>query len=208
MRLLIVFLLIVSIFANEEKFTLEVSSQIHESKSVSFIAHSGTGAFDSYLILNLPYKHVKKVYDDLQVKLEKTLKNRGEAHITVITPPEYYNQLRNYISIEEINEIAKDMKIQNARFDIICIGRGEKKIDGKKEHTYYIVVESLDLRNIRKKIWDLYVERGGDPQKFNAERYYPHITLGFTRRDLHESDGIIKDRKSLFAFLVEAKQEK
>ncbi len=207
MRLLIILsLFVTSLLACERNFTLEISRDVHKSKDAPFLKHSGPGEFDSYLILNLPFEPVKQVYKSLEAKLQNTLTNRGEAHITVITPPEYYHQLRDFISIEEINKIAQAMNIQNSRFNILCIGKGEKVIEKKKEQTYYIVVESLDLLAIRKKIWSVYVEKGGDPKKFNPQKYYPHITLGFTKRDLHESDGIVKDSSSLFAYLVE-KQE-
>lgn len=34
--------------------------------------------------------------------------------------------------------------------------------------------------------------------KFRAERFFPNITVGFNKRDLHESDGVIKDKTTCF----------
>ena len=65
---------------------------------------------------------------------------------------------------------------------------------GQNEFTYFVVVQSEDLISIRKKIQDSFVGKGGDKNDFNPLNYFPHITLGFTKRDLHESDGVIKGK--------------
>lgn len=88
--------------------------------------------------------------------------------------------------------MAINRNIQGSNFDVTCLGSGKKD----KDHTYFIVVESQDLVEIRKDVQKLFVHRGGDPLAFNPTKFYPHITLGFTTRDLHESDGVIKDKRS------------
>lgn len=60
-------------------------------------------------------------------------------------------------------------------------------------------VNSPDLVAIRKEIQELYVSRGGDGRLFEANHYYPHITVGFSKQDLHEADGVIKDKNSCIA---------
>jgi len=121
-----------------------------------------------------------------------SLKNRGEAHITVITPIEYYDVLKSKISMEEINTIALQASIQDSEFKIEYIGEGKKD----KDSTFYLVVSSPQLVAIRKLIQEQFESRGGEKNTFKAEHFYPHITLGFTTRDLHESDGVIKDSRS------------
>ena len=205
MRLWILFgLMMVGVIA-DNKLNFTISSQVDNTKSMKFIAHSGSGKYDNYLMLNVPFAPVEKVFLDLQTTLGKSLKNRGEAHITVITPPEYNNSLKGFVSMAEIDKIAIEMNIQSAEFEIVCIGSGKKMIDNKLEQTFYIVVTSKTLLDIRRKIQALYLEKGGDAKKFNADHYFPHITLGFTKRDLHESDGIIKDKKSFFAALTKVR---
>ncbi|BBM84664.1 2'-5' RNA ligase family protein [Candidatus Uabimicrobium amorphum] len=191
-----------------QPLTFDISNDVHKTNEVKFIVHSGPGTYDNYLIQNVPFSPVKELYLSVQEKLKQPLKNRGEAHITVITPPEYNNSLRSVVSMKEIDEIATAMNIQQCQFEIVCLGRGSKKIDGKEEHTYFIVVTSPQLVAIRKRIADLYVKKGGDASKFDYKHYYPHITLGFTKRDLHESDGIIKDKSSFFAHLSEKNTKK
>lgn len=146
--------------------------------------------------MNIKYTPVKEVYRQLLQRTHLNLKNRGEAHITVITPVEFDRVLSHKLTIGEINQIALDYNIQESGFDIVCIGRGEAVVKGKIEKSYFIVIRSEDLIQIRMRVRDLFLERGGNPSLFNVENYFPHITLGFTKRDLHESDGVIKDHSS------------
>lgn len=150
-----------------------------------------------YLAMDLPYEPFAEIFKKLQIAEKKKLINRGEAHITVITPIEYHHVLRpKGVSIEEIDQIAKDMDIQNSNYEVLCLGLGEIAIDGNLEQTYYLVVQSEDLLNLRMAIYRLFLSKGGSKVDFDPAHYYPHITIGFTKRDLHESDGVIKDSRS------------
>jgi 2'-5' RNA ligase len=135
--------------------------------------------------------------------IEKTigrkLTNRGEAHITVVTPLEFDQVLKPFLTIEEINKIAKDNSIQESSFDILCIGSGRKELDGVNEETFFFVVESPDLLKIRHKIQEAFEAAGGKKSLFNGNYFFPHITIGFTKRDLHISDQVIKDDRSMDA---------
>jgi len=123
----------------------------------------------------------------------KQLANRGEAHITVITPVEYSDVLSKNVSIHEINEIARKSDTQGSRFEIICVGRGNAILNNRTEEAYFVVVRSKDLLSIREKVQNLFVSKGGNATHFVPNHFYSHITLGFTKRDLHEGDGVIKD---------------
>lgn len=68
------------------------------------------------------------------------------------------------------------MKIQNAKFDPLCVGMGSVVLADKKEKTYFVVVQSEDLVNIRRKIQTLLVQMGDGATEFSPENYYPHIT--------------------------------
>lgn len=164
----------------------------------AFQKHVGPGAMDTYMVMSVPYLPASHVRQQLEKWLPRALKNRGEAHITVITPPEAA-QLKGFVEISEMNEIALAMQIQNTRFYPACIGRGTAVLDGKIEQTYFIVVNAPNLVEIRRAIERLYLARGGHPANFIADHYFAHITLGFTARDLFEQDGIIKDRSSCIA---------
>ncbi len=173
--------------------TYKLSQDIYKNENVSFLI------YDNYLTMNINYDPIKKLLVQLNDQSKIPLKNRGESHITVVTPIEYDNVLNKYISIHEINAIAARVKIQKTPFEVVCIGKGSVKIRDKEESTFYIVIKSPGLLNIRNEIHKLFVKKGGANEAFNPDNYHPHITLGFTNRDLHESDGIIKDKKSCVA---------
>ena len=180
-----------------EEFDLYyIDYSVHENADLKFLSHRGEGRLDSYLSMEVQYPPVKKVYDKIQEKRSLVLKNRGEAHITVVTPIEYYDVLKSKISIQEIEELAIRIGIQSADFKIKCLGRGKLKVNNKTDETYYIVVDSDKLLAIRKEIQSLFEKKGGLVNSFNAATYYPHITVGFTSRDLHESDGVIKNSET------------
>lgn len=178
-------LIILAAFAKE----LNTTNLLTDGSKIKFKTQS------NYLSMELNYKPSEQLRLELEKDLGKTLKNRGEAHITVLTPPEY-NALKSKITIQEINEIALANQIQQSAVKPICVGAGESKNNNALK-TYYVVVDAQNLLKIRKEIAETFANRGGDPEKFDAENFYPHITLGFTDRDLHqESDGVIKNSDS------------
>ncbi|TNF29430.1 MAG: hypothetical protein EP319_07155 [Deltaproteobacteria bacterium] len=174
--------------------TLGLDSSVLDNSSLKQLSHRGDGPFSTYLSMDIQYSPIKELWKQTEIETGLKLNNRGEAHITTITPPEYFHQLKGVVTIEEIEEIASKMPLQASRFKVVCLGRGIKDAMS----TYYIVVESDDLINLRKKVEMLFLKKGGEKGKFKAENFYPHITVGFTKRDLHESDGVIKDKKSCF----------
>ncbi|MDD2717896.1 MAG: hypothetical protein PHW04_18565 [Candidatus Wallbacteria bacterium] len=178
-----------------------ISRVIFETENLPFLENAGPGAFDSYLIMNLPFSPVKKLYLDLKESTGLPLKSRGEAHITIVTPIEYYEVLRKHISIIEINGIAKDLEIQTATFEVVCLGKGAMELSGKLESVFFIVLKSPALVKIRAAIQKKFIENGGSPGSFDPAHFYPHITVGFTLRDMHEADGVIKDESSFFETL-------
>ncbi|KAJ3059346.1 hypothetical protein HK102_010043 [Quaeritorhiza haematococci] len=181
-----------------------VTKSLLHGSNVPFIPHTEPG-FGSYLAMNLDYTSVLGVV----TKLNETvgpLQNRGEAHITIVTPPEYNNTLKAFVSIEEINEIARD--VQEAKFKPLCVGRGSQvetkatsRFVGERSSVYYIPVESDDLTEIRRRIGDVFVERGGDPSNFDPDNWAPHITLAFQDHDWFPENGVFKTVNTCFAGL-------
>lgn len=184
-----------SLSANSGNFKLEKT--LMDASSVEFIPHAGKGEWDNYLVMNLAFPDVAEVFKQLLVKEKRQLTSRGEAHLTIITPVEYWSILKPVgITMSEINELAVKAKIQSLSFKPVCLGRSSAMLDGDVESTFYIVVESSDVEDMRKAIKKLYISRGGESSKFDLNKYYPHITVGFTKRDLHESDKVKKDDKT------------
>ncbi|MFC1745808.1 hypothetical protein ACFL35_17580, partial [Candidatus Riflebacteria bacterium] len=177
---------------NSHKITLD--SSVFNGNSVPFLPFREPGPFGRALLMNIPFKPVNKVFKQIKKSLGFTnFSNRGEAHITVITPIEYFKVLYPRVTINEIDILARRYKIQKSSFTIPVLGSGKKVIDNKLEQTFFLVVKSKALLNLRKKINEYFIAQGGNPGFFKPERYYPHITVGFTKRDLHASDGVIKD---------------
>lgn len=197
LKVLLVVLLMVSTesFASDE---LTLSKKVLDASQMTQLSHIGSGRFGSYLTMDIPFDPVKDLVFQLNASLGEQLTNRGEAHITVITPVEYFDVLKAHISMEEIDKIAERANIQSSSFEVVCIGRGQVKLESQQEQTYYIVVQSSDLISIRQKVFEKYVANGGEPSLFDPQGYYPHITLGFTKRDLHESDGVKKGTNSCY----------
>jgi hypothetical protein len=118
----------------------------------------------------------------------------GEAHVTVVTPPEYFNIIKNFVGIDRIEQIAIEMGIQYSELSILGIGRGTALINEKKEETYFTIIQSRNLFRIRQQIYKEYLQKGGPADAWDPNHYYPHITIGFSSlSDLHESNGVIKD---------------
>jgi len=170
---------------------------------VQFYSHKGASPFETALVMNVFYPPIVNLRAQLQNILKKELNYfkgwspNGEAHITVITPPEFDNILKPFLSIEEIERIAQNYQIQNSSLQVLGIGSGHKSIEGKHESTYYLVVNSENLMNIRQAIYTQFIKNGGSKKAWNPFGFYPHITIGYTKRDLHLQDGVYKDKRSL-----------
>ncbi|MFZ4713528.1 MAG: 2'-5' RNA ligase family protein [Bacteriovoracaceae bacterium] len=176
-----------------------INKAIFETKKIPMKSHNGKKEFERYLSMELPYAPVKALYQDLQKRLGKKLITRKEAHITVITPVEFDEALSSKLTMSKIEEIAKKYDIQNSPFTIKCLGRAEVK----GNETYYLVVESEALTKIRSEIAREFVMNHGVMGVFKPVKYFfPHITVGFTKRDLHLADGVVKDEKTCTAPVI------
>lgn len=155
---------------------------------VSFIYKDKEGCFGKYITLDLEYSEVKRAFDQLNDEVGN-LKNRGEAHITILTPPEYQYFFANQgISINTLSQVVEEsFSAHNIYFEVLGVGSGHIE----KLSTYFLIVESPELILLREKLGELL------PNKLRIEflntGFYPHITLGFNKRDLHISQGIRKD---------------
>ena len=142
----------------------------------------------NYLAMNLDFATYKKIFDEIKQE-QSELKNRGEAHITVINPNEF-KILKQFVEMKEIENIARN--IQKAKFTEVCLGLSEA---GPKK-AFYVVVESEELLQIRLQVAELFYSRGGAQSEFDPQLFFPHITVGFVIDDVHYEQGARKDRRS------------
>ena len=181
----------------------ELEARGLDGTSEPFIAHQGPGQWDSYLALNLPFASAAELRAAIEEREGVVLKHRGEAHVTVVTPIEYWQYLRPVgITMEDIHLLARQARLQSARLSAVCLGQGQAPLADRLESTYFVVVKSPELVKLREELEDLYLLRGGDPLGFRASWFFPHITIGFTKDDLHESNGVIKDERSCVSSLT------
>ncbi|MBL7542373.1 MAG: hypothetical protein JNL11_01085 [Bdellovibrionaceae bacterium] len=183
---------------NRSKFSstsmLPISADIY--KKVPFIDRSLSAA--PYLAMNVAFEPLAEIRRSIEHSENIVLKHRGEAHITVIAPPEF-DQLKSGLSAKLINEVALLNRIQETPFQIICLGKGEKHENGKVVSTFFIVVDAPALRDLRQKIVTLSKTQGKSPVEVKPDDYNPHITVGFTERDLHAEDGVFKNKATCFS---------
>lgn len=174
-----------------------------KSNDLPFISHTGAGPYDNTLALNVPYEPIKSLRPIIEKvvgrKLDylKSWDPHGEAHVTTVTPPEFSNILSKHITMSEIEDIALKNTIQKSDLFVLGIGSGKKEIAGNVEETFFIIVDSQRLRLIRNKIWELFVAKGGDPKAWDPTWFFPHITIGYTKQDIHEPDVYKNIRGSL-----------
>lgn len=190
----LMFLVLLCACAGAPRAARQISAQ-----NMPFASHTGPGAFDGVLAQNLPYENFKKLRSLLERHFGRELNyykgwnKNGEAHITVVTPVEYWQILRPYLSMDEINRIALKNKIQSAAPEILGMGAGRLEIDGKMEETYFVIMRAPGLVKVRRAVQKEFIKRGGAPGAFNPRDFYPHVTVAYTKRDLHIQDGVIKD---------------
>ena len=137
------------------------------------------------------YEAVRQLIPQLESRYGLKLQNRGEAHITAITPPEYTGAtnaqkigLCNLISSGEIHSRYRSV-IQKLKFQALCIGSRQTP-DGKL--VFFLVLRSPGLMQLRKDLQSIYEERGRlskIPTQFSAQNYWPHITIGYIKDDVH-----------------------
>jgi hypothetical protein len=156
------------------------TSQVQPTQ-IAFVGHP------DYVAANLAFAPIAALRGQVETAMVGNLKNRGEAHVTTITPVEM-GILAKKLSANQVERIAVDSGVQKAAIVPKCIGVGVKGTDA----TFYLVVESPDLLKVRRAIAAAFVAKGGSAVAFNAENFYPHATLGFTKRDLFEGDGVVK----------------
>lgn len=153
-------------------------------------AASAKPALKNYTSYDLAYPYYKNVYDKL-VRRVGPLKTRGEAHITLISPPEYKNLTAKNSSIkaERIHQLTNEFVATQPAFTNNCLGHFEK--DG--QHVYYVVVDSQALFDFRKQIA---AEANVPAEQFDPNLFFPHVTIGFTKEDMHYEQGARKNAAS------------
>jgi 2'-5' RNA ligase len=181
---------------------------VYETAGREFVPHigeynpdTGEGKWKNYLTLDLafePIRHLRaQVENRFGVDLSAASARGDEAHITIITPPEYWG-LHPFITMDEIIDRFGE-RIQKLKFKVLSLGEGTLVIDEVKESAYFVIIEANEMLELRREIYEIVVSRGGSVENFDPDRFYPHITVGFTKQDIHIEDGLHKDESAKVA---------
>lgn len=180
---------------------------------VDFVSrYFGEGDWKATLAMNIKYKPIKALRNEIEKKIMgqellffKGWNPNGEAHVTTITPVEYQNCMWSkerkikVLHMRDIEDIATSMHIQDSDMTVVGVGSGVKDNfegrEGIKDETFFVIIESDNLIDIRKNIYEKYLKNGGDPGCWNPTHFFPHVTIGFTHQDIHEPD-VYKDEKN------------
>ncbi|KAJ2084401.1 hypothetical protein H4R24_000031 [Coemansia sp. RSA 988] len=165
--------------------------------------------FGSYLQQTLAFASFQDLFAEVGAVDGVDLQSRGEAHVTVVSPPEFDYVLKPAgVTIKEIEDIAINSNIQSARLKPICLGRFNGSLPKPIADTdrgnfmlYSLVVadDHGDLLSIRQQIFKLYHDKGGEGALFQPKAFWPHVTIGYDRRDLFIEDGIYKGKNFCYA---------
>ena len=161
--------------------------QINISKNVfKLTPFSEQYASDGAVIRSIYYPAVKSLIPQLESIYNIELQDRGEAHITILTPPEGNgsNGVLRFISYLEIKSHYENV-LQKMPFAIKCIGARK---DQNRNIVFYLVVDSPALFQMRREIQREASKRAlesGEILTFNPFNFYPHITIGFYGSDIH-----------------------
>ena len=187
-------------------FLLCISSQLlaaegfYLSKAVyDPVPFSDQYADSGALIRNVNIEPLKSIKLQIEGREGVKLEDRGEAHITVITPPESQGAgddpeggIGQFITMTElIDRYASS--IMDTEFEVVCVGR--QKREGAV--VYYLVVDSPSIIGVRQHIGREMKALAGvatEGLKFEPRLgFYPHITIGYLGSDVH---GVSKGRET------------
>lgn len=170
---------------------IQISRRAFSGSKLTFESHAG------YLTMKLPYEFIRPVLAEVQTRENLKLLTRGESHVTVITPPEEAVLKGEGVLPQLIDAQAQREKIQDSKLNSVCLGRGQAAVEGVIEKTYFIVLDADRLRQLRLQIAELIPkDQKSGVNRFEPGRYLPHLTVGFTRQDLFEQNGVVKDISS------------
>lgn len=162
-----------------------------------FMIHTEKG--QEYVSLSFPdAAPFKNLLDQLNQGRVLPLKGRGEAHITLITPPEYV-EIQKLLGdkmpllLGDLRQAATNLDLETISLEVKGLGTAtpSPEIAQKKKmlgaETFFLVIHSDVLLEFRKRTQEAVEKQGGDPSSLQlgeTKNFSPHITIGFTHTDL------------------------
>jgi 2'-5' RNA ligase len=179
MRIFILLSFLTSTFSYAK--TLTLSREVFQT-----VPFSTQYSEDGALIRSVHYPSVNALIPQLNSLYKVNLEDRREAHVTIITPPEFQSSLTKVFTVNEmLNRYSSN--IQALPFEVVCVG--SRKSSNGQNHVFYLVVKSDELSNIRFDLAqeaNLRARTQSIPLVFKPEAFWPHITIGFIKGDVFE----------------------
>jgi hypothetical protein len=156
-----------------------LASFLHElCRPQPFLSHPASDADPGWLALPVSFPAVSRLRQGIETLEQRRLEHRGEAHITLVTPPEA-RAIREYdpaLSIEVLEAVALPA-LETARWSTPGIGR----VEGEGKRSWFLVVDSPDLRALRRTLARTFAL---PDSVFDAAAQDLHVTIGFEGGDL------------------------
>ncbi len=161
--------------------TLDLSRDVFQN-----VPFSSQYSEDGALIRSIHYPSVNALIPQLNSLYKLNLEDRREAHITIITPPEFQLSLSKVFTVNEmLNRYSHN--IQQLPFEIECVG--SRKSSNCQNQVFYLVVKSPELTSIRYDLAqeaNLRARSQGIPSVFKPEAFWANITIGYIKGDVFE----------------------
>lgn len=188
LSVLIFFLLLSIAHAETIIQSIPLSKEIEVvDKRPYFLSHP------DWVAVPLPFAPIDQLRQNLEKSINIKLQHRGEAHITILTPPEW-GILSQVLKMEDVEKLVLKERLMNSKFKVKCLKKVTATIKGRSEDSWFLAIDAVGLKDFRQEVWRLYVARGGTADDFKWQRWAPHINVGFTARDLHDEDQINKEK--------------
>ncbi len=211
--LLTLFLAVTSVCAVEPVCPLAgLGAGTHEPRelTLAFPSVRTFAVHSDYVSIEFPYppfQHLFRQVNESRLTQGKLpLNSRGEAHLTLLRPAEI-KELQKVLTEADwksLPALAEELGVAKAPLEVVTVGVSRARIQTPAgstvdAETVYLVVKSEGAGAFRNKVSELAQRRrreaGRSPAfTFEPNAHAPHITLGFTHRDLHEADGVDKTK--------------
>lgn len=138
--------------------------------------------------------------DELRRAIEKrtqlTLQAPEGSSLAILDAFETKAVLASGFSRDELHRMALEFDIQGYDFEPVCVGRGSIGTGEEGRSVYFMVVRSPAVQEFRGRLRETLINRDPGGAALLREPYEPHVTLGYTHRDLTHEDGVKKDETS------------
>ena len=181
------------------RFVLEAT--FARPETMPYAPHRGGDVFANYVAIEMPHDPMPALRAQIEAAFSVRLRSRRRAHLTVISPREIHDALSARMTMDELDAMAEEAGLQRAPIEVECLGRATAIFEGVSHQTFYVVVRSPAALAFRRRVAAEFRRRGGAEGQFSPDVFFPHVTVGFTHRDLHFEDGVMKDTSTCVATL-------